>query len=104
MFAGEPCDLRAGVLAATVGVQDHLIGQLAALPVTVVLLVVLLPRWSLVGAGVSSLAAYLTAGIVCVMGIRAESGLSIRAMLIPTAADLSMLKVTLRQMWQRRRG
>jgi len=81
-----------------------LVSQFAALPVTVVLLVTLLPRWSLVGAGLSSLAAYLTAGIVCVMGTRMETGLSIRVMLIPTAADLSMLKTTLHQMWRRKLG
>jgi len=80
-----------------------LLSQLAALPVTVVLLVVLLPRWSLVGAGVSSVATYLTAAVVCVVGIRRGCGLSTRTLLVPTAADLSMLKTTVLQMWWRKR-
>lgn len=81
-----------------------LLSQLAALPVTVVLLLVLLPRWSLVGAGLSSVAAYLTAAVVCLVGIRRGCGLSSRALLVPTAADLSMLKTTVLQMWWRKRG
>jgi len=80
-----------------------LLSQLAALPVTVVLLITLLPRWSLVGAGLSSVAAYLTAAIVCVVGIRRWSGLSSRTLLVPTTAEVSMLTSTVRDLWSRSR-
>ncbi|HEX2659003.1 MAG TPA: polysaccharide biosynthesis C-terminal domain-containing protein [Polyangia bacterium] len=68
-----------------------LFSQLAGLPVTVILLVVLLPRWSLVGAAVASLASYLVAGFVCIVGIRRTCDLSTRELLVPGRSDGLMI-------------
>jgi O-antigen/teichoic acid export membrane protein len=64
-----------------------LYSQIAALPVTVVLLVVLLPRWGMAGAAVASLGAWLVAGCVCILGIRRTCRLSTRDLLLPARAD-----------------
>lgn len=68
-----------------------LFSQLAALPVTVGLLVVLLPRWEIVGAAVSSIVAYLIALVVALWGIRRTVRLSFRDMLLPRREDYSTL-------------
>lgn len=64
--------------------------QFIALPVTVVLLIVLLPRWSIIGAGVSSIVAYMVVTVVSVMGIRATCGLAGHE-LLPRKADVGEL-------------
>jgi O-antigen/teichoic acid export membrane protein len=68
-----------------------LFSQLAALPVTIVLLCVLLPRWSVLGAAVSSLAAYAVALAVLMYGIRRLSGLTPRDLLMPRREDIATL-------------
>lgn len=68
-----------------------LYGQVAALPVTVVLLVVLLPRWTIVGASVASLIAYTVTGIVSVAGIARTSQIPLRELVLPTVADVRSL-------------
>jgi O-antigen/teichoic acid export membrane protein len=64
-----------------------LYSQLVALPVTISSLLLLLPRWSILGAGVSSLLAYATAGWVCVIGIKRTCGLTSRELLLPKWTD-----------------
>jgi O-antigen/teichoic acid export membrane protein len=68
-----------------------LYSQLAALPVTVTLLVLLLPRWTIFGAAVSSLAAYLVALAVCIAGLGRTCRLTARELLLPTRADPMVL-------------
>jgi len=68
-----------------------LFGQVAALPVTVVLLIVLLPRWTIVGASIASLLAYTVTGIVCVAGIVKTRDIPARQLLLPTAEDVRAL-------------
>jgi len=60
--------------------------QFAALPVTIVSLLVLLPRWSIIGAAVSSILAYAVVEIVCLVGISNVCGLKARE-LFPRKAD-----------------
>jgi len=68
-----------------------LFGQVAALPVTVVLLIVLLPRWTIVGASVASLIAYTVTAVVCVGGIVKTRDIPARELLLPTSADVRVL-------------
>lgn len=65
-----------------------LYSQLAALPVTVILMVVLLSRYTMVGAAVASVCAYATALGVCIRGISRSCDLKPRELLVPTRADL----------------
>ena len=80
-----------------------LFGQLAALPVTVVLLIVLLPRWTTVGASIASLLAYTVTGAVCVVGIVKTRDIPPRELLLPTGADVkSLWDIALRSLRRRR--
>jgi len=97
-------DNLAGEILRGLGVPRWpLFGQLAALPVTVGLLALLLPRWTLVGAGVTSLIAYAVAGVLCVAGIVRTSRISLRELLLPTSADVRVIwELALRMVWRRR--
>lgn len=68
-----------------------LFSQLAALPVTVTLLLLLLPRWSIFGAAVSSLAAYAVALAVLLRGIHQTVEIPLRDMLRPRREDWQVL-------------
>ena len=68
-----------------------LYSQFAALPVTVILLVVLLPRWSVLGAALSSVFSYAVVLAVSVSGIRQTIGLTLREMLVPRREDAASL-------------
>jgi O-antigen/teichoic acid export membrane protein len=68
-----------------------LFGQFAALPATVILLVLLLPRWTIVGAAVSSVIAYAVAGYVCLVGICRTCGANLGELLIPRRTDYLVL-------------
>jgi O-antigen/teichoic acid export membrane protein len=65
--------------------------QLAALPVTVSLLVLLLPRWSIFGAAVSSVGAYAVILAVSLWGIRRTLALPLRDILWPRREDWQAL-------------
>jgi O-antigen/teichoic acid export membrane protein len=84
-------NLAAEILRGLGAPRWPLFGQVAALPVTIVLLVVLLPRWTIVGASVASLIAYAVTGIVCVGGIARICQIPLRELLLPTAADVRTL-------------
>jgi len=81
-----------------------LYSQLFALPVTIVSLIVLLPRLSIVGAAVSSVLAYLVAGIVSVLGIGRTCHLS-ASDLFPRKGDVAELLELVRHLvasrWRR---
>jgi len=96
-------DNLAGEILRGLGVPRWpLFGQLAALPVTVGLLALLLPRWTIVGAGVTSLVAYTVAGVVCVAGIVRTSRISLRELLVPTLADVRVIReLAVRMVWRR---
>ena len=81
-----------------------LFSQLAGLPVTAGLLVLLLPRWSIAGAAVTSLVAYAVAAAVGVVGIRQACRMPLRELLVPTAADFAALAGTVRGVLPRRLG
>lgn len=68
-----------------------LYGQVAALPVTVILLAILLPRFSIAGAGLASLLAYTASLTVCLIGLRRCCDVPIRDLLIPGRADVADL-------------
>ena len=92
-----------GELVRGLGVPKWtLYSQFVALPVTVATLVLLLPRWSIVGAGVSSLLAYLVVGAVCVVGLRRTCHLTARE-LIPGKADCAALLELMRRFLPARR-
>jgi len=78
-----------------------LFSQLAALPVTVILLIVLLPRWSIMGASVSSLLAYLVAGFVSIVGIMKTCDVSARELLLPRRSDFMVFYDTLQGLLKR---
>jgi O-antigen/teichoic acid export membrane protein len=64
-----------------------LYSQIAALPVTIGLLIALLPRWGTVGAAIASLVAYIVAGFVCIVGIMRTTGIPTRELLLPGRTD-----------------
>jgi O-antigen/teichoic acid export membrane protein len=81
-----------------------LYSQLLALPVTIVSLVLLLPRLSIVGAGISSVLAYLVVGIVSIVGVGKTCRMSATD-LFPRKADLvDLLRLVRRFVVLRRRG
>jgi O-antigen/teichoic acid export membrane protein len=68
-----------------------LFSQIAGLPVTVGLLLLLLPRWSIMGAGVSSLLSYLVTSVVSFWGVGKLCRLSMRDLLLPRPEDYRTL-------------
>jgi O-antigen/teichoic acid export membrane protein len=66
-----------------------LYAQIAALPITIFLLALLLPRYAAVGAAVASLAAYATATAVLVFGLRRITRRSIVALCVPTLSEMA---------------
>jgi len=66
--------------------------ELVSLPVTVVLLFVLIPRDGIMGAAISSLAAYATQLAVTVVGFRVRHGLATADLLLPNRRDLAALR------------
>jgi len=66
-----------------------LYGQLAALPVTVGVMAVLLPLVGMAGAAIASVVAYSTAVYVNVLGISRCCGLPMGDLLIPRRADIA---------------
>lgn len=83
--------LGAEVLRGIGAPRWPLFSQLAGLPVTIVLLCVLLPRWSVLGAAVSSLAAYAVVLAVSLTGVRRLVGLTMRDLLMPRREDIAAL-------------
>ena len=73
------------------GVRWPLLGQLAAVPVTIVLLIVLLGPLGLMGAAVASLVAYATTTVVYSIGVTRISGRTVRDLFVPRPEDLRTL-------------
>jgi len=85
---------------AAQGLGDPWLGsraELGSLPVTVVLLLVLIPRDGIMGAAISSLAAYGTQLAVTVVGFKVRHGLRSTELLCPNRHDI----VALGQSWRR---
>jgi len=81
-----------------------LYGQLAALPVTVGVMALLLPLIGMAGAAVASLLAYSTAAYVNVLGISRCCGLPLRELLIPRRSDVARLASHLKALVARQFG
>lgn len=69
-----------------------LFSQLAALPVTVGMLFVLLPRLNIVGAAISSLIAYSVTAVVSLRGVSGLCRLRLRDLLVPRSSDVRELR------------
>jgi O-antigen/teichoic acid export membrane protein len=68
-----------------------LVGEMVSLPMTLVLLLVLLPRLGLMGAAIASLVAYSMATVVLVGGLRNITMASMPSMCLPRMADVAGL-------------
>lgn len=67
------------------------VGQATAAVLTIVGLVVLLPRIGVMGAAITSLVAYTASFVVSATLFSRESGTSLRAVMVPGAADVAWL-------------
>jgi O-antigen/teichoic acid export membrane protein len=78
--------------------------SLAGLCVTVTLNLLLIPRFNIVGAAISSTASYTTSTLLIVWFFTRESGVRARNILLPTMGDFDLLLSQLRAPLQRSRA
>jgi O-antigen/teichoic acid export membrane protein len=83
------------------GLSSALAGLAAV--VTAILDVVLIPPLGVMGGALASVVAYTTFGLSSVIALSRVSGISVRDLVVPTRADLSVYGTFLRRAWQRLR-